>query len=44
MVPVVALLTAAVILDEPLTRWVALAAAMVVGGVVLTERDSRPAG
>lgn len=44
MVPVVALLTAAVILDEPLTRWVALAAAMVVGGVVITERERRPAG
>lgn len=43
MVPVVALLSARVILGEPLTGWVALAAAMVVGGVVLTERDRRPA-
>ncbi|HEX9697404.1 MAG TPA: DMT family transporter [Actinomycetota bacterium] len=43
MVPVVALLSAALILGEPLTGWVALAATMVVGGVVITEREDRRA-
>ncbi|HVL91334.1 MAG TPA: DMT family transporter [Actinomycetota bacterium] len=43
MVPVVAVLSAALLLGEPLTAWVALAAAMVVGGVVITERDQRRA-
>lgn len=43
MVPVVALLSARVILGEPLTKWVALAAVLVVGGVVVTEREGRKA-
>jgi drug/metabolite transporter (DMT)-like permease len=46
LVPLVALVWAALVLSEPVTAFIAIGGAMVLGGVVLTERltDRRSAG